>query len=81
MEPTEVIMPETGWEAQPDLTPREVFLHMIRESANTLTVVADCLEKPGMCRRVADRDELRRRLAGVIARCETVRLALGKGSA
>jgi hypothetical protein len=81
MEPTEAVTPETGWEAQPDLTPREVFLQMMRESVNTLTVVADCLEKPNMCRRVADRDELRRRLAGVIARCETVRLALGKGGA
>lgn len=72
--------PDEGWDAQPALTPREVFLQMIREDVSTLAVVVDTLEKPTLVRRVAVREELRRRLAGVIAHCECVRLALEKGS-
>ncbi len=75
------VTPVDGWQAQPDLTPREMFLQMAREDVATLTVIADSLEKPSLLRREAVRGELRRRLAGVIAHCETLRLALQKGRA
>ena len=68
--------PLEGWPAQPELTAREVFLELIREDARTLTIVAELLEKPATSRR---REELRRRLSGVIAHCETLRLALDTG--
>jgi hypothetical protein len=73
--------PEQGWPAQANLTPREVFLQVVREDVATLTVIADSLEKPGLLRRVSVREELRRRLAGVVAHCETLRLALDKRGA
>ncbi len=75
------VTPAHGWEAQPNLTPREMFLQLTREDVATLTVIADSLEKPTLIRRVAVREELRRRLAGVVAHCETLRLALKKGRA
>jgi len=71
--------PAEGWTAQPNLTPREVFLQVLREDIATLTVVAVSLEKLRLTPRSSVRAELRRRLAGVIAHCETLRLALEKG--
>jgi hypothetical protein len=71
--------PEQGWPAQAALTPREAFLQIVREDVATLTVIADSLEKPISMRRVAVREELRRKLSGVIAHAENLRLALDKG--
>jgi hypothetical protein len=73
--------PAEGWPAQPALTPREAFLMQVHEDVRTLTVIADSLEKPISMHRVAVRDQLRRRLAGVIAHCECLSLALQKGRA
>jgi len=70
--------PAAGWPAQAALTPREAFLQLVEADLATLTVVADSLEKPLPIRRVAVREELRRKLAGVIAHCESLRLALDK---
>ncbi len=70
------VTPAAGWDAQPNLTPRELFLQLAREDVATLTVIADSLEKPSLMRRVAVREELRRRLAGVVAHCENLRIAL-----
>jgi len=71
--------PAAGWPAQAALTPRDAFLQIVQADVATLTVIADSLEKPLLMRRVAVREELRRKLAGVVAHCETLRLALEKG--
>jgi len=71
--------PEQGWPAQPTITPREAFLKLVREDVTTLLSVASEFEDPRRLRQRAVREELRRILAGVVAHCETVRLALEKG--
>lgn len=76
---TPVETPEGGWPAQPGLTPPKTFLQIAREDVTTLLGVAATLEQPRALRSIAARDELRRTLAGVIAHCETLRLALEKG--
>lgn len=73
---TEAETPQDGWPAQPALTPQEMFLEILREDVTSLMEVAATL-KAGRClRRKSVRGELSRRLAGVIAHCETLRLAI-----
>lgn len=71
--------PKVGWPAQPALTAGETFVKIVREDVVTLLGVASTLENAKQLRSVAVREELRRTLAGVVAHCETVRLALEKG--
>jgi len=71
--------PEGGWPAQPDLTPRETFAQILRKDSVVLDHTANWLEVADVHRaayRRADREAVRRRLAGVIAHCETLSLAL-----
>ena len=68
--------PETGWAAQPAETPHETYLRMVRENVTCLLGIAATLEDRKRLRLVAVREEMRRTLAGVIANCEIVRLAL-----
>lgn len=77
--PTVAETPAEGWPAQPDLTPTAAFLRICREDVATLLGVAAALEDPRGLRHVERRAGLRRHLAGVIAHCETLRLALEKG--
>lgn len=77
--PLVVDTPADGFPAQPMLTPRETYLKIVREDVTTLLGVAATLEEPRRLRLTAVREELRRTLAGVIAHCETLRLALEKG--
>ncbi len=74
-------MSATPWPAQPDLTPRAVFLQTVREDVTTLLGVAATLEDGKRLKFTAVRDEMRRTLAGVVAHCENLRLALDKGAA
>lgn len=71
--------PEQGWPAQPALTAAEAFLKILREDITTLLSVAAHFEDPRLLRKPAVREEIRRILAGVVAHCETARLALDKG--
>src|SRR5262245_27885246 len=72
--------PESGWPAQPALTPREAFLQIVRDDILTMVVAAWVLEQQQeLLKQTAVREDLRRDLAGVIAHCETLRLALEKG--
>ncbi len=75
---TPAMTPEAGWPAQPAPTPGELFLKMVREDVTVLLGVAATLEEPRLLRSVAMRDSMRRSLAGVIANCEILRLALKK---
>lgn len=77
----DAITPEGGWPAQPALTPQQTFVQLVRQDVVTLIGVAASLEDRKQLRRIAVRDEMRRTLAGVIANCETLRLALDKGRA
>lgn len=64
--------------AQPSLTPRAVYLQMVRDAGGVLQNIATELE--ARQRVTADRrSQMQRRLAGVVASVETVRLALEKG--
>lgn len=69
--------PIDGW-LVPELTPQEMYVRLVRQDVTTLLGVATTLEERTRLRHRAVRDELRRTLAGVIAHCETVRLALDK---
>lgn len=71
--------PAVGWPAQPALTADETFVKIVREDVTRLLGVASTLENAKQLRSVAVREDLRRALAGVVAHCETVRLALEKG--
>lgn len=73
--------PEHGWPAQPALTAHEAFLRIVREDIATLMGVAASLEDRRQLRRIAAREDVRRTLAGVVAHCEVLRLALEKGAA
>lgn len=76
---TPVPTPEAGWPAQPALTPSEVYKRMVCDDIAALVQVSEVLADSRRLRLSAVRHELRRMLAGVIADCETVRLALEKG--
>lgn len=71
--------PEGGWPAQPALTPRETFADRARRDLVTLQAIAEALDNPKQLRRVDAREALRRQLAGIVAHCETTRMALEKG--
>lgn len=76
-----ITTPDAGWPAQPALTPSEMFIRVVRGDITTLLGIAASLEDRRQLRRVEARAEMRRTLAGVVAHCETLRLALEKGTA
>lgn len=72
------VTPESGWPAQPAETAQEAFIRIVRQDITALLDVAVALDDRRLLRRIAARDELRRTLAGVIAHCESLSLALKK---
>lgn len=70
--------PANGFPAQHQLTAREQFIEILNGDLLTLIRVWGTVKHDPL-RSTETRDALRRDIAGVIAHCETLRLALEKG--